>query len=134
MTSLYLAAKIEEDYKKIRDVINVCYSTLHKDKPPLDIGETYWALRDSITQCELLIMRILKFQVSFKHPHKYMLNYIKSLRDWIPESSRRGVPLWSTAWSMLQDSYHGDICRTCGSSDPLLLSSNSWGRGYRKSR
>ena len=46
------------------------------DKPPLDIGSTYWSLRESVVQCELLVMRLLKFEVVVDHPHKVCIRNI----------------------------------------------------------
>jgi len=43
---------------------------LHSDKPPLDIGTTYWSLRDSVIQCELFLARALQFHFAVDHPHK----------------------------------------------------------------
>ncbi|CAE1263835.1 unnamed protein product [Acanthosepion pharaonis] len=81
-TSLYLAGKVEEEHRKIRDIVNVCYRTLHKSKSPLDIGETFYGLRDAVANCELYILRVLRFKVAFDHPHKYLLHYLKALHDW----------------------------------------------------
>lgn len=78
-STLYLAGKIKDDPLKIRDIINVTHNTLHRGSSPLEIGEEYWNMRDGIVQAELLIMRILKFEVSIIHPHKYMLHYLKSM-------------------------------------------------------
>ena len=44
--------------------------TLHKSKSPLDIGETFYGLRDAVANCELYILRVLRFKVAFDHPHK----------------------------------------------------------------
>lgn len=46
------------------------FRTLHPKREPLNIGEEYWTMRDSVVQTELLIMRMLQFQVNFNHPHK----------------------------------------------------------------
>ncbi|XP_064639167.1 cyclin-Q-like [Lineus longissimus] len=109
-TALYLAGKVEEDHMKLRDVINVCYRTLHTDQPGLEIGEKYWAMRDSVVQCELFVMRMLKFTVKFDHPHKYMLHYLKSVCDWMEPSISKRIPIAKFAWGILRDSYHGPIC------------------------
>lgn len=109
-TALFLASKIEEHELRLTDVINVCHRILHPDKQPLDIGDTYSALRDSIIQCELFFMRALKFQVSIVHPHKYLVHYLKSIYDWLNKETTDHVPIAQTAWAILRDSYHGDIC------------------------
>lgn len=109
-SSLYLASKVEEDHVKLRDVVNVTYRCLHPDKPPLDIGTTYWQLRESIAQCELFILRVLNFQVSFTHPHKYLLHYLKSLLSWLDPATAHDIPVANTSWAILRDSYHGRVC------------------------
>lgn len=67
---LYLAGKLKDDPVKIRDVINVSHATLNRGASPLELGEEYWTLRDGIVQAELLITRMLKFDLSVVHPHK----------------------------------------------------------------
>jgi hypothetical protein len=67
-----LAGKVKDDALKIRDVMNVSYNTLHRGSQPLDLGDQYWSMRDAIVQAELLIMRMLKFQVTPVHAHKVM--------------------------------------------------------------
>lgn len=42
----------------------------HPGSEPLELDSRFWALRDSIVQCELLMLRVLRFHVSFQHPHK----------------------------------------------------------------
>ncbi|XP_074639503.1 cyclin-Q-like isoform X2 [Acropora palmata] len=69
-TALYLASKMEECPCKLRDVINVSFRLLHKDKAPLDVGFLYWELRDSLVSCELMMLRSLQFDVTFNNPHK----------------------------------------------------------------
>lgn len=69
-SSLYLAGKIKDDPIKIRDVINVAHNTLNKCSNPLELGDEYWAMRDGIVQAELLIARMLKFDLNVVHPHK----------------------------------------------------------------
>lgn len=103
-TCIYLAGKAEEDHIKIRDIINVFYAMLHSDSEPLHNDSTYWALRDSIVQCELLLLRILRFKVANEHPHRYLLHYLKSLVEWIGDE-KKGQLLSETCWALLNDFY-----------------------------
>ncbi|KAK0040945.1 cyclin-related protein FAM58A [Biomphalaria pfeifferi] len=109
-TSLSLACKIEEENVRLRDIINVCYRTLHKNKAPLEIGDQFWALRESIASCELFLLRALQFTVVFDHPHKYLCHYLKALSDWFDPQQWERYPIANTAWAFLQDSYHSDLC------------------------
>jgi len=70
-TCLYLASKVEEFPHKLRDVINVCHRSLHKDAF-LDVGTEYWELRDSLVSCELFMLRVLGFKVATDNPHKVL--------------------------------------------------------------
>lgn len=105
-STLYLAGKIKDDTLKIRDIINVAHNTLHRGSGPLEIGDEYWNMRDAIVQAELLIMRVLKFEVSIIHPHKYMLHYLRSMEGWLGKDQWNAVPIARTAAAFLQDYHH----------------------------
>ncbi|EFN73689.1 Cyclin-related protein FAM58A [Camponotus floridanus] len=105
-TCLYLASKVKDDALKIRDIMNVSYNTLHRGSQPLDLGDQYWSMRDAIVQAELLIMRMLKFQVTPVHPHKYMLHYLRSLQAWFGEEEWSKYPVAKTSMALLQDFHH----------------------------
>nr|CAD7455854.1 unnamed protein product [Timema tahoe] len=83
-TTLYLAGKVKDDPLKIRDVINVTHNTLHRGSAPLELGDEYWNMRDAIVQAELLIMRMLKFEVTITHPHKDF-HFEPSILDYTPQ-------------------------------------------------
>uniref|UniRef100_A0A8C0X3H0 Cyclin-like domain-containing protein n=1 Tax=Castor canadensis TaxID=51338 RepID=A0A8C0X3H0_CASCN len=70
MSSIYLAGKVEEQHLRTRDIINVSNRYFNPSSEPLELDSRFWELRDSIVQCELLMLRVLRFQVSFQHPHK----------------------------------------------------------------
>ncbi|KAG8447796.1 hypothetical protein GDO86_015054 [Hymenochirus boettgeri] len=110
MSAIYLAGKVEEQHLRTRDIINVCHRYLNPEKEPLEVDSLFWELRDSIVQCELLMLRILNFRVSFQHPHKYLLHYLISLKNWMNRHSWDRTPIATTAWALLRDSYHGDLC------------------------
>jgi len=102
-SSLYLAGKIKDDPIKIRDIINVAHNILNRGANPLELGDEYWAMRDGIVQAELLITRMLKFDMNVEHPHKYMLHYMLSLKEWFGPNVWNSMPIAKTAASFLHD-------------------------------
>ncbi|XP_032067686.1 cyclin-Q isoform X1 [Thamnophis elegans] len=110
MAALYLAGKVEEQHLRIRDIINVSHRYLHPRSDPLELDTHFWELRDSVVQCELLMLRGLCFRVSFQHPHKYLLHYLLSLKHWMNRHSWERTPVAAAAWALLRDSYHGPLC------------------------
>ncbi|KAG9335546.1 hypothetical protein JZ751_004513 [Albula glossodonta] len=110
MSAIYLAGKVEEQHLRTRDIINVCHRYLHADSSPLELDSHFWELRDSVVQCELLILRQLNFQVSLNHPHKYLLHYLLSLKALLNRHAWSRTPICETAWALLKDSYHGPLC------------------------
>uniref|UniRef100_A0A6A7FR99 Cyclin-Q n=2 Tax=Hirondellea gigas TaxID=1518452 RepID=A0A6A7FR99_9CRUS len=107
-TCIYLASKIVDDDIRIRDIINVGLSCLKRNSPPLML-EPYFIMRDSLTQCELLLMRVINFKLKVDLPHKYLLHYLSALKDWIGKDTFNTIPVSSMAWRVLQDCYHSDL-------------------------
>jgi len=112
-TCIYLAGKIKDEPVKVRDIINVSRNTLHRGCGPLELGEDYWNMRDAIVQGELLIMRMLKFEVTIIHPHKYMLHYLKSLQSWIYRDDMKKIPITQVAYAFLQDFHLSPLVLDC---------------------
>ncbi|KAG6920376.1 family with sequence similarity 58 member A [Chelydra serpentina] len=56
------------------------------------------------------MLRVLGFRVSFRHPHKYLLHYLLSLRPWLNRHGWERSPVSAAAWALLRDSYHGGLC------------------------
>lgn len=67
--------------KKLDNIL--IFRLIHPDSKPLDISTPYWNLRDSITTCELMLLRLFNFKVTFDTPHKvnvtFTFKYIASL-------------------------------------------------------
>lgn len=154
MAVLSLASKVQEpEYTvKLGDVVNTCHRfvscmvyftlhfylwplcrCLHKDEPPLEIGDVYWKLKESVGRYELLLLRAIKFNLTVKLPHpvsnlsaecayfyffaecaliffvsplQYMLHYLLALSRWVDEEAWEKSHVTRVAWALLQDSFH----------------------------
>lgn len=110
MSCLYLAGKVEEQHIRTRDIINVSHRYFNSNSAPLECDKEFWDLRDSVVQCELLILRQLNFYVFFEHPHKYLLHYLTSVRSLVNRHAWSRTPVAETSWALLRDCYHGVMC------------------------
>ena len=108
-TAIYHATKLEEQQTRIRDVVNVCHRALHPDKF-LGLDEEYWKFRDSIASFELLMLRMLKFDTAYCHPHKYLLHYLHSISKLFPEDEWHNSAISNMCYGMLKDSFVSSSC------------------------
>jgi len=76
-TSLYLAAKIAESPRKIRDIVNVVYAILNNKT--LSISNEYWDLKDVVVKIESVVLRTLAFELTIDLPYHYLLNYCNAV-------------------------------------------------------
>jgi cyclin L len=110
---LFLAAKVEEQPKRIKDVLSVFYAIYrrrkwHKTKLAHQLleleSESYDLWRDWLIMVERQILIDLGFSLYniMEHPHKYILYYIKILDG--------TEALAQKAWGFLNDSLRIDLC------------------------
>nr|AAW26774.1 SJCHGC09418 protein [Schistosoma japonicum] len=85
MASISLGGKVQEEHQRLRDVIVSYYRTLHKNRrSPLEVGDDYDRLRESLVQTELFLMRLLAYHVRRPSlPHPYLVHYLHSLLHWV---------------------------------------------------
>ena len=100
---LYLASKIEECYRKLRDIINVFHYVTQKKSglstEPLDyVGESYFQVKNEVIKMERRILKELGFCVHVKHPHKIIVVYLRFLEM---DQNRAFV---QRAWNNMNDS------------------------------
>ena len=93
MSCIYLASKIEEASKRIRDIINVFthIRQIRTGKPivPVALDPAYIARKTEVINNERKVLKELGFCVHVKHPHKVSLYKIR----FVPKGSN---PLTNT--------------------------------------
>lgn len=110
IASVFLGAKVEEQPKRIRDVLNVFYTMFQKRQQlerlcVMDLnGGLYAVWREEliITERQILIELGFGMYNIMQHPHKYILYFVKVL-----DGSKA---LAQRSWNYLNDSLRIDIC------------------------
>ncbi|KAL1499361.1 hypothetical protein AB1Y20_011568 [Prymnesium parvum] len=109
--ALFLASKVEECPRKVRDILNV-YTHIQQKRAgepsvPLDIySNRYAALKERLIKAEREILKELGFILYTEHPHKFILNYVKLLT--VDEHLTK--KLAQHAWNFINDSQRTDVC------------------------
>ncbi|CAF1189165.1 unnamed protein product [Rotaria sordida] len=107
MACTNLAAKIEENARRIRDIINVFHHIKQVRSgsmiQPLLIDQGYVDKKNEVIKAERRLLKELGFCVYVKHPHKMITMYLKVL-----EKEREQV-LVQTSWNYMNDSLRTDI-------------------------
>ncbi|KAJ2801582.1 hypothetical protein H4R20_003611 [Coemansia guatemalensis] len=85
---LYLATKVTEEPRKQQDMINVGYKLAHPTIETHPVGDHLEALRNTMTKSELVLMRILGFDMYVELPHVW-ISYIFHGMGWCKNS---GIP------------------------------------------
>ena len=79
-TCLFLASKVEETPKKLKDVILECYKVQHNTvQPPDPDSQDLHKLKEQVLVCERELLRVLGFDLSVEHAYRPLLAYIKSI-------------------------------------------------------
>lgn len=108
MAAIFLAAKIEESSRRLRDVINVCQHIkqriIQKPHAPMDyFSQTYFNLKNGVIKAERRILKDLGFCVHVKHPHKLIITYLQLLEH------EKNQTLARKAWNYMNDSLRSDV-------------------------
>jgi len=109
ISCLFLATKLEESPKRMRDIINV-YNHIqqveNKEKiEALDYNQqAYWDYKNEVMKTERVILLEMGFNLFVELPHKYLVNYLKVL------NFEKNINFIQTAWNYANDSLKSDVC------------------------
>ncbi|GJP57824.1 hypothetical protein CLOP_g17413 [Closterium sp. NIES-67] len=105
---VWLASKLEENPRRIRDVLNVFHRiNLRRDSlplPPLEqFSKNYEDLRTELIRTERHILKEMGFICHVEHPHKFIFNYLRQL-DVLDDAVKH------EAWNLANDSLRTVLC------------------------
>ena len=110
LAALFLSGKVEEQPRRMRDILNVCYAAKlrRQGKPPRALvlgGALYAGWKAELIRTERIMLKELGFSMYniMEHPHKFLLYYVRALG--LGEGA-----LAHMAWALLNDSLRLDLC------------------------
>lgn len=102
-TCLFLASKVEETPKKLKEVVIETYKAHHQGTTTLEPeSKEFWELKEKILVCERILLTTLGFNLSVEHAYRPLLAYVKSI-----QGTR---DLAQVAWNFINDSLRTTIC------------------------
>ncbi|CAL1683105.1 unnamed protein product [Lasius platythorax] len=85
VAALFLAAKVEEQPRKLEHVIKIAYTCLHRDTPPPDNrSEQFLEQAQDLVFNENVLLQTLGFDVAIDHPHTHVVRccqLVKASKD-----------------------------------------------------
>lgn len=105
-TSLFLATKVEENCRKMKELVVACVRVAQKDpnKAVDDQDKEYWRWKDSILHNEDLLLEAICFDLSLDPPYKTLFELLVFFGE---ETNKR---LRNAAWAFVNDSCLTMLC------------------------
>ncbi|RKP18734.1 cyclin-like protein [Rozella allomycis CSF55] len=97
MTCFFLAAKIEETPKKLKEIMMIYYRNIKNDTNITPDKEEFIKVHDRILQLETCALKSIKFELIIEHPYPIAINFCKILET--PKLVAQ------TVWCVISDSY-----------------------------
>ncbi|CAL8470177.1 g9719 [Coccomyxa elongata] len=113
-TSCWLATKLEETPRRMRDILAVFYRLqLRRKELPLELldfySDRYVEMKHDLVRIERLMLREFGFIVHVEHPHKLVLNHLQMMLD-VHQDQELKNTLMQEAWNLTNDSLRTTLC------------------------
>ncbi|KAI9026566.1 cyclin-like protein [Phycomyces nitens] len=107
VTCVFVASKIEETIKKLKDVFVAVHSVKYPGSKELDPENVSEERRRKIIGYEKLLLETLCFDFQFRHPYEYVIKFVKWVQAFQTLDAKR---LAHKAYSLAVDSYRTSLC------------------------
>ena len=107
-TSLFLATKVEENCRKMKELVIACVRVAQKDPHKVvdEQDKEYWRWRDVILFNEDVMLEAVCFDLSLEPPHKIFFDLLMLFGEEYAENKR----LRNAAWAFINDSCLTTLC------------------------
>ncbi|KAL2408449.1 Cyclin pch1 [Exophiala dermatitidis] len=105
-TALFLATKVEENYRKMKELVVACCRVAQK-QPNLVVDEQskeYWKWRDTILHNEDLLLEALCFDLQLEQPYRILYDFLRFY------GVQENKALRNASWAFLNDSLVTTMC------------------------
>ena len=105
-TCLFLATKVEENCRKMKDLVVACVRVAQKE-PNKEVDEQdkeFWRWRDVLLQLEDVLLETLCFDLSLESPYKLLYTFLVHFQE---ENNKQ---LRNAAWAFVNDSCPTPLC------------------------
>ncbi|EMC92926.1 hypothetical protein BAUCODRAFT_58924, partial [Baudoinia panamericana UAMH 10762] len=110
-TTLFLATKVEESCRKMKEMI-LAFCRVAQKNPNLVIDEQskdFWRWRDCVLHNEDVVLETLCFDLTVESPHRQLFDMLKF------HGIERNKRLRNAAWAFVTDSNNTQLCLLCSS-------------------
>ncbi|KAG1146631.1 hypothetical protein G6F37_011932 [Rhizopus arrhizus] len=105
---LFVASKIEETIKKLKDIFVAVHSVKYPDSKELDPEQISEDRKRKILGYEKLVLETICFNFQLRHPYEYIIKFTKWIKDIQPSLDDK--QLAKKAYEMAVDSYKTSLC------------------------
>ena len=107
-TSLFLATKVEENCRKMKELVVACVRVAQKEPHKIvdEQDKEYWRWRDVILFNEDVMLEAVCFDLSLEPPHKLFFDLLMMFGEEYADNKR----LRNTAWAFINDSCLTTLC------------------------
>ncbi|WEW55040.1 hypothetical protein PRK78_000468 [Emydomyces testavorans] len=105
-TALFLATKVEENCRKMRELIIVCCRVALKQPNAVvdEQSKEFWKWRDTILHNEDLLLEALCFDLQLEQPYRLLYDFLYFFHQHDNKSLR------NSAWAFINDSIYTVLC------------------------
>ena len=105
-TCLFLATKVEENCRKMKELVVACVKVAQKNPSKVvdEQDKEYWRWKDNILQLEDILLEAICFDLSVDPPYKTLFDFLVYFGE---EENKK---LRNTAWAFINDSCLTMLC------------------------